>query len=146
MVGRRAGDRRRLRLRLSPHPRSQDRLDLFLPRLPAEERPGGERGQGALTAVGARAIDAGTLELTLEHPAPYLPELLKHQSFFPVPKHAVEKWGDAWVKPGRYVSNGPYKLMSWQLGDHIEVVKNPYFYDAKNVCVDRIDYFPTPTR
>lgn len=101
-------------------------------------------GKAPLSAVGARAIDARTLELTLEHPAPYLPELLKHQSFFPVPKHAVEKWGDAWVKPGRYVSNGPYKLMSWALGDHIEVVKNPYFYDAKNVCVDRIDYFPTP--
>ncbi|MES2340233.1 MAG: peptide ABC transporter substrate-binding protein [Pseudomonadota bacterium] len=101
-------------------------------------------GKAPLTAVGARAIDARTLELTLEHPAPYLPELLKHQSFFPVPKHAVEKWGDAWVKPGRYVSNGPYKLMSWALGDHIEVVKNPNFYDAANVCVDRIDYFPTP--
>ena len=101
-------------------------------------------GKAPLSAVGARAIDAHTLELTLAHPAPYLPELLKHQSFFPVPRHAVEKWGDAWVKPGRYVSNGPYKLVSWRLGDHIEVVKNPYFYDAKNVCVDRIDYFPTP--
>lgn len=101
-------------------------------------------GKAPLTAVGARAIDARTLELTLEHPAPYLPELLKHQSFFPVPKHAVEKWGDAWVKPGRYVSNGPFKLMSWALGDHIEVVKNPNFYDAAKVCVDRIDYFPTP--
>lgn len=102
------------------------------------------QGKAPLTAVGARALDARTLELTLEHPAPYLPELLKHQSFFPVPRHAVEKWGDGWVKPGRYVSNGPYRLMSWKLGDHIEVVKNPYFYDAANVCVDRINYFPTP--
>ncbi|MDO8799525.1 peptide ABC transporter substrate-binding protein [Phenylobacterium sp.] len=101
-------------------------------------------GKAPLTAVGARALDARTLELTLEHPAPYLPELLKHQSFFPVPRHAVERWGDGWVKPGRYVSNGPYRLMSWKLGDHIEVVKNPYFYDAANVCVDRINYFPTP--
>ncbi|MDO8377876.1 peptide ABC transporter substrate-binding protein [Phenylobacterium sp.] len=101
-------------------------------------------GKAPLVALGARAIDPRTLELTLEHPAPYLPELLKHQSFFPVPKHAVETWGDAWVKPGRYVSNGPFKLMSWKLGDHIEVVKNPNFYDVANVCVDRIDYFPTP--
>lgn len=101
-------------------------------------------GKAPLSAVGARALDAKTLELTLEHPAPYLPELLKHQSFFPVPKHAVEKWGDGWVKPGRYVSNGPYRLTRWALGDHIEVVKNPHFYDAANVCVDRIHYFPTP--
>ncbi len=100
-------------------------------------------GKAPLSAVGARAIDPRTLELTLEHPAPYLPELLKHQAYFPVPRHAVEKWGDAWTKPGRYVSNGPFKLMSWRLGDRVDVVKNPQFYDAANVCIDRISYFPT---
>ena len=46
MVGRRAGHRRRLRLRLPPDPRAEDRLDLRLPGLRPEERRGGERGQG----------------------------------------------------------------------------------------------------
>lgn len=101
-------------------------------------------GKAGLEAVGARAIDPYTLELTLEHPAPYLPELLKHQSFFPVPRHVVEKYGDDWVKPGNYVSNGPFKLASWRLGDRIQVVKNPQFFDAANVCPDRINYYPTP--
>ena len=94
--------------------------------------------------LGARALDAHTLQLTLEHPAPYLPELLKHQSFFPVPRHVVERFGDGWVKPGHYVSNGAYRLVSWRLGDYVRVEKNPDFYDAARVCVDRIDYYPTP--
>jgi oligopeptide transport system substrate-binding protein len=101
-------------------------------------------GKAALDTLGARALDPYTLQLTLEHPAPYLPELLKHQSFYPAPKHAVEKYGDGWVAPGRYVSNGPYKLVSWSLGDHIQLAKNPMFHDAAQVCMDRVDYFATP--
>src|SRR5207244_1640750 len=61
-------------------------------------------------ALGARALDPHTLELTLEHPVPYLPELAKHQSFFPVPRHVVERYGEGWTQPGRYVSNGAYRL------------------------------------
>ena len=101
-------------------------------------------GKAPLEAVGARALDPHTLQLTLEHPAPYLPQLAMHQSFYPVPRHAVEKWGDDWVKPGRYVSNGPFKLTGWRLGDRMTVVKNPQFFDAAHVCVDRINYYPTP--
>jgi oligopeptide transport system substrate-binding protein len=48
------------------------------------------------------------------------------------------------VQPGRYVSNGPFKLAAWRLGDRITTVKNPYFWDAKNVCLDRVNYYPTP--
>lgn len=101
-------------------------------------------GKAPPQALGARALGPRTLELTLEHPAPYLPQLLMHQSFYPAPRHAVEKHGDAWVRPGNYVSNGPYKLVSWRLGDRITAVKNEHFFEADKVCVDRINYYPTP--
>lgn len=101
-------------------------------------------GKAPLTSLGVRAVDPLTVEITLEHPAPYLPELTKHQSFFPAPKHVVEKYGDAWVRAGNYVSNGPFKLVEWRLGDRISVEKNPQFWDAKNVCLDRVNYYPTP--
>lgn len=101
-------------------------------------------GKAPPEALGARALDPYTLQLTLEHPAPYMLELAKHQSFFPVPKHVIEKYGDAWVQPGRFVGNGPFRLVSWSLGDKIQVAKNPRFWDAANVCVDRINYYPTP--
>lgn len=101
-------------------------------------------GKAPPETIGARALDARTLQLRLEHPAPYLPQLLTHQSFYPVPEHAVRRYGDAWVRPGRYVSNGAYRLVSWRLGDRMTVEKNPRFFDAAHVCVDRIDYYPTP--
>ncbi|HEY3888799.1 MAG TPA: peptide ABC transporter substrate-binding protein [Caulobacteraceae bacterium] len=100
-------------------------------------------GRLPLTALGARAIDDHTLELTLEHPAPYLLEIAKHQTMYPLPEHAVKKWGDHWTDPGHYVVNGPYKLAFWRLGDHIKLVRNPLYFDASKVCIDQVDFYPT---
>ena len=100
-------------------------------------------GKAPPESLGVRAIDAHTLEIRLEHPAPYLPQLAKHQTMYPVARHVVEKWGDAWVQPAHYVTNGPYVLKAWRLGDYVRLVKNPRFYDAKSVCIDEIYRFPT---
>lgn len=97
-------------------------------------------------ALGVRAVDPRTLEISLEHPAPYLPELAKHQTMMPLPKHALEKFGDAWMQPANYVVNGPYKLVSWKLGDRLTLEKNPTFWDADKVCIDRVNYYPTEDR
>lgn len=101
-------------------------------------------GKAAPETLGARALGPRTLQLTLAHPAPYLPEMLKHQSFYPVPRHVIAKWGDAWTRPEHIVSNGPFKLAAWRLGDRLTVVKNPRFWDAANVCLDRVNFYPTP--
>jgi len=100
-------------------------------------------GKLPLTALGVRAIDDHTLEVTLEHPAPYLLEIAKHQTMYPVPEHTVKQWGDRWTDPGHYVANGPYKLVSWRLGDRITLEKNPLYWDAKSVCIDQINLYPT---
>ena len=98
---------------------------------------------GPLDKIGAEALDDHTLRLTLEHPAPYLPQLLKHQSFFPVPAHVIEKWGDKWVQPEHYVGNGPFRLVSWRLGDYVRIARNPRFRDNDQVCIDQVDFYPT---
>ncbi|NBU28279.1 MAG: peptide ABC transporter substrate-binding protein, partial [Caulobacteraceae bacterium] len=100
-------------------------------------------GKAPLEALGVRAVDARTLEITLNHPAPYLPELTRHHVLYPVARHAVEKYGADWVKPGKMVSNGPYRLVDWRLGDHVRTEKNPLFWDAAKVCVDEVRFYPT---
>ena len=56
--------------------------------------------------LGVRAIDDYTFEITLEEPAPYLLGLLTHYTTYPVPKHAVEQYGEAWIQPENIVVNG----------------------------------------
>lgn len=101
------------------------------------------RGVAGPETLGARAIDDRTFELTLEHPAPYLPELLSHYAMFAVPRHVVERYGIEWVRPGNMVGNGPYTLAEWVANDHIRLVRNPHFYDAGNVAMDEVWFYPT---
>jgi oligopeptide transport system substrate-binding protein len=98
--------------------------------------------------VGARAPDPHTLDIKLRAPIPYLAELTKHYTWYPVPQHVVLKHGSAddrfskWTEPGNLVSNGPFTLKSWRINDHIEVAKNPRYWDAANVQLNGIRYFP----
>jgi oligopeptide transport system substrate-binding protein len=91
--------------------------------------------------LGVRAIDDYTLEITLENPAPYFLGLLTHYTTYPVPKHAVEKYGESWVQPDNIVVNGPYKLVYWVTGDQLVTEKNPLFDEADSVCFERVSYF-----
>jgi len=100
-------------------------------------------GKMPVEMLGAKAIDDKTLQVELEHPAPYITELMMHQTAFPVPRHVVEAKGDAWTKPENYVGNGPFRLLEWVPNDHITVEKNPKFYDAANVKLDRVVFYPT---
>lgn len=100
-------------------------------------------GTAAPETLGVRALGPRVLEITLNDPAPYLPELATHYTMYPVPRHAVERHGGDWIQPGNYVGNGPYVLADWRLGDHVRLVRNERFWDNANVCFDQVYYYPT---
>jgi oligopeptide transport system substrate-binding protein len=94
------------------------------------------------TALGVTVPDPRTLVVALEQPAPYLPEMLMHTSMMPVPRHVVEKHGRDWAKPGTYVCNGAFMPTEWIPNDHVAAVKNPRFFDAANVKLKKIIWYP----
>jgi oligopeptide transport system substrate-binding protein len=93
-------------------------------------------GRLPMSTLAATAAGPATLKIVLEHPAPYLPELLALPQALPLPPKPV-------FAAGSYISNGPYLLKSWLPNDHITLVKNPSFYDAISVKIDTVNYFPT---
>lgn len=100
-------------------------------------------GKLPVADIGVRAPDERTVEITLESPTPYLLGLLTHWTAYPIPAHIYRKFGSDWVKPGNMVSNGPYTLVHWKANDEIKLLKNPRFYDAANVAIDEVLYYPT---
>lgn len=98
--------------------------------------------------VGVRALDDYTLQLTLKGRAPYLPSMLKHYSWFPVPRHVIERFGKMtdrdtkWTRPGNMVSNGPFQLKEWRFTHSITVGRNPHYWDAAAVKLDGIVFLP----
>lgn len=101
------------------------------------------KGRLPVEQLGVIAQDDKTLIMQLEHPAPWLPELLTHYTTFPLPQHAVEKHGDKWTRAGNYVSNGAYTLVEWSKDNRVVTRKNPLFWDAANVKIDEVIFFPT---
>lgn len=100
-------------------------------------------GQLPGTELGVEAPDDLTFVVHLEHPAPFLAQFMTHQTTYPVPRHVVEEFGKDWARPEHYVGNGPFTLKEWVPNDHVMAVKNPLFYDADNVAIDRVVYYPT---
>lgn len=72
--------------------------------------------QAGITAddVGAKALDDLTLELTLEGPRGYFPTVLAYTAALPAHRGAVEQFGDKWTEPENIVTNGPWKLVTWE--------------------------------
>lgn len=100
-------------------------------------------GNAAPAELGVSAPNPKTFVIQLAHPAPYIPEMMTHYSTFPIPKHVVEKAGANWTKAGVMVSNGPYMLAERRPSDRIKLVRNPQFYDAANVKIDEVYFYPT---
>ena len=94
-------------------------------------------------AIGARALDDRTLEVEFGEQAPYARQFFMYFPMFAVPQHVVERHGEKWLLPQNIVTNGAYILKEWIPNDHILLVKNPRFYDADNVTIERVFYYPT---
>ena len=103
-------------------------------------------GKAGPDALGVKAIDAKTLQLDLEAPTPYFLSQLTHYTAWPVPKHVVEKHGNAWTKKENIVVNGAFVLDEYLPNTHVKLSKNQKFYDAANVKLDRIIYYPGEDR
>ena len=91
--------------------------------------------------VGVKALDDRTLEMTLIAPAPYWLDILTMWTFSPVQEATVAANGDRWTASAdAYVTNGPFKMAEINLGESFVLVKNPYYYDAEEVNLEKVTF------
>lgn len=98
-------------------------------------------GEGSLDDVGISAVNDLTLEIKLKVPTDYIISLLSFYHFMPVNQTAVESAADgAWAKDSELViSNGPFVLTSYTIGEGLTMVKNENYWNAEEVKLDGID-------
>jgi oligopeptide transport system substrate-binding protein len=88
--------------------------------------------------VGIEAMDDYTLQVTLKAPTSYFETVLPFSTFYPVRLDLIEDHGDRWTEPGNYVSNGAYLLESWEHEAEVVLIKNPSYWDADNVKIEKV--------
>ncbi|MEM6617218.1 MAG: peptide ABC transporter substrate-binding protein [Pseudomonadota bacterium] len=104
------------------------------------------KGELEAALMGVKAVDATTLEITLQNSTPYFIELLTHQTGLPLHQASVEAHGTEFTRPGNLVTNGAYMLESYTPNDSLVAVKNPNFHAADTVQIDKVVYFPIEDR
>jgi len=96
-----------------------------------------------LSKLGAKAVDDHTLQISLNGPTPYFLGLMRLGIAMPVHKATIEKYGADWTKPGNLVGNGAFMLSEWTPQASLTMVKNPNYYDAAHVKLDKVVMYPT---
>jgi oligopeptide transport system substrate-binding protein len=95
--------------------------------------------------VGIRALDANTVRVELNSPTAFFLDLITLPTFAVVPRVAIEKYGDEWIRQQPVPSSGAYTLETWRLNDRIRVRKNPRYWDAANTKLETVDFLPVAT-
>ena len=95
-------------------------------------------------AVGIQSLENGTkLEVKLTSPTDWFISLMAFYHFMPVPTTASSEGEGAWAKnPELSISNGPFTLSEYTIGDSLVLVKNDNYWNAEAVGIDVINgYF-----
>jgi oligopeptide transport system substrate-binding protein len=92
--------------------------------------------------VGIEAVNDYTLRITLSQSAPFFIGLIPHQFFRVVPRKVIEKYGEHWTDPSNIVTSGAFKVKSWKPYNELVVERNPLYWDAANVRLDEIYFYP----
>jgi oligopeptide transport system substrate-binding protein len=74
--------------------------------------------------------------------------MLPHYAWYPIHSPTILKFGaiddriSRWTRPGNFVGNGAFQFKSWRFKHYLEVERNPHYWDAANVGVNGIRFFP----
>lgn len=97
------------------------------------------KGEGSLEDVKAVAVDDKTLEITLDAPCSYFLKMLSMPVFYPSKSGAAANDNETWWQdPATSLGNGAFCLEEYTDGVGYTVVKNPYYYQADRVSLDKI--------
>ncbi|WP_195989417.1 peptide ABC transporter substrate-binding protein [Clostridium sp. D53t1_180928_C8] len=98
-------------------------------------------GEVSADEVGIKVIDDHTLEVTLEAPTSYFPQLLAFPTYAPLREDIVSANPEGWAtNVETYVSNGPFKLVKWDMKDQLVFERNENYWDASNVKLDTLTF------
>ena len=90
--------------------------------------------------LNVEALDEKTLQVTLANSVAYWNELLAFPAYYPVREDVVAN--DAWATdPSTYVCNGPYTMTGWEHNSVITLEKNPNYYAADSITMEKINFY-----
>ena len=98
-------------------------------------------GEATADELGINVIDDYTLEVTLEAPTTYFPQLLAFPTYAPLREDIVSADPEGWAtKPETYVTNGAFKLVQWDMKDQLVFEKNENYWNKDSIKLDKLTF------
>lgn len=98
-----------------------------------------EELEAAKAALGVKAKDDKTLEITLAKPVAFFTDQLSMPIFFPQKPDFVKAQGDKYgADADKVIGAGPFKLEKWDHEQQLVMVKNDKYWDAANVKLTKV--------
>ena len=98
-----------------------------------------KKGKRDFSELGIYVIDEKTLRIDLEYPMPYFLSLTAHWIYSPLCKDVCQiDPGWAYFGENEYVSNGPFKIDTWERDKEITLAKNQDYWDVNSVKLNQI--------
>jgi ABC-type oligopeptide transport system substrate-binding subunit len=94
-------------------------------------------GKVGLDQLGVTAVDAHTLQITTQQPAPYIPAMMLYSQG--MQKKALDAHGGLYNSdPATSVSDGPFILKEWRKGDRLELDANPKYKGNNKPFIQKV--------
>ncbi len=92
--------------------------------------------------VAIKAIDDYTVQIDTIGPTPFFLNLMSFINLSPVLVDQIISRGPDWDQhPEDYISNGPYKMVEIVPNERVVIEKNPNYWNASTIAIDRITYY-----
>ena len=95
-------------------------------------------GKAKAEDVGINVLDDVTLQIVLEDKNPLILEYLSFGNFIPARPDVVDKDPRGWAAKDDFPCNGPFMISEWRHNSEMTLVKNPNYWEADKVRLDKI--------
>lgn len=97
--------------------------------------------------LGVRAVDDYMVEFRLTQPAGFFPAMAGLWTYRPLPRRSIEAFGTAWTEPEHILTNGSYRLATWEKGNQLILKRNPDYKDSvtqQSAQIEEVNYYIIP--
>lgn len=99
-------------------------------------------GKSSTDKLGIKALDANTVQVTLNSPDASFLSIVSLWNFGIVSKANLDKFNNTWTSPQNMVTSGAYQVAEQVVNGYVLEKKNPYYYDAANVAIEHVKLVP----
>jgi len=97
-------------------------------------------GQAEPETLGVSAPEDYRLEVVFDEPCAWFPALTAFMTLLPIPREFHQAQGERYAADaGRLLSSGPYRLSRWVHGAELVLEKNPHYWNADSIRIQRIE-------